>query len=272
MVRRRITLVAGLTGAALALLTLQVRLPEGRAVGMVGSQLQAWIGPVQGVLARAGDAVARAWRVYGEVGRLRGENTRLREEVERLTREVDLLREQAEATQRLERLLGFRAQIPGRVVGARVVGRDIGQWFSVLLIDRGARDGVTRNAPVVATGGLVGRVLAVTASTAQVLLVTDTRSAVGVVLQQSREAGVAEGQGADELRLKYLSRAREVVVGEAVVTSGQAGVFPRGLPVGTVVSVVREHGALYQEARVRPAVRLAHLEEVLVLIDGRNGR
>lgn len=264
--RRRIVLVAVLATAALALLTFQVRLPERRALGPVSSFLLAWLGPAQGVLSRVGDAGTRFWRLYSEIGRLRVENTRLREEIERLSEETGRLREQAQATQRLERLLEFRRQAPGRAIGARVIGRSGAQWFAVIQVDRGARDGVQRNDTVVGAGGLVGRIIAVTHSTAQVLLITDSRSSVGVVLQQSRESGVVDGQGGPLLRVKYLSRAREIAEGEAVLTSGQAGVFPRGLPVGTISAFVREQGALHQEATVRPAASLTHIEEVLILI------
>jgi len=270
--RRRSALVTLLVVAALGLLTSQVRLSERRAVGRVGSWILAGLGPAQGALSRAGDAVARIWRQYTEIGRLRAENRRLREDVERLNEEVTRLREQAQATQRLERLLAFRTQFPGRAIGARVIGRDSSQWFAVILVDRGSQDGVRRNAPVVAAEGLVGRVLAVTPTTAQVLLISDARSAVGVVLQQSREAGVVEGQGQTLLRLKYISRSREITPGELLVTSGLSGMFPRGLPVGAVASVVREQGALYQEAVVRPAASLDHLEEVLILIESRPDR
>lgn len=270
-VRRRIVLVAVLAAAALVLLTLQVRLPERRALGPVGSLLLAWLGPAQGALSRVGDAGARVWRLYSEIGRLRVENTRLREQIERLSEETVRLREQAQATQRLERLLEFRRSVPGRAIGARVIGRGGTHWFSVILVDRGARDGVRYNDTVVGVGGLVGRVLTVSHSTAQVLLITDPRSSVGVVLQQSRESGVVEGRGGPLLHLKYLSRAREIAVGEDVLTSGQAGVFPRGLLVGTVTRLVREQGALYQEATVRPAAGLAHIEEVLILIGSSSG-
>ena len=270
--RRQIAVVTLLAVAALVLLTSQARLPERRAVGRIGSMVIALVGPVQGVLARGADALGRAWRLYTEIGRLRRENRRLSEEVGRLSDEVARLREQAQATQRLERLLEFRRLVPGRAVGARVIGRDISQWFAVILVDRGSRDGVQRNDTVVAADGLVGRVLSTTASTAQILLITDARSAVGAVLQQSREAGVADGQGQALLRLKYLSRAREIPIGEVVVTSGQAGLFPRGLPVGTITSLVREQGLPYQEALVRPSVRFDHLEEVLILIEGRLDR
>ncbi len=270
--RGRVALAGVLLAAAVGLLTLQVRQPERRAVGPIGAAVLATLGPAQGVLARAGDSVTRLWRLYAEIGRLRVENTRLREDVERLSQELARQREQAQATQRLERLLEFRRQTGGRAIGARLIGRDTSQWFSVILVDRGSRDGVRRNDPVVSAEGLVGRVLTVSPTTSQVLLITDARSAVGVVLQQSREAGVVEGQGQVVLRLKYLSRSREIAIAEMVITSGLTGLFPRGLPVGTVVSVVRDQGTAYQEAVVKPVVNLDQLEEVLILVDGRSDR
>jgi rod shape-determining protein MreC len=264
--------MATLAVVALVLLTSQVRLPERRGVGPVGAVLLNGLGPAQSALSRGADALARFWRLYAEIGQLRIENRRLREEVERLNEHVTRLREQAQATQRLERLLAFREQLPGRALGARVIGRESTRWFAVILVDRGSRDGVRRNAPVVAAEGLVGRVLAVTPTTAQVLMITDPRSAVGVVLQQSREVGVVEGQSQMRLRLKYISRSRELASGEVLVTSGLTGIFPRGLPVGSIASVIRETGEVYQEADVRPAVDLNHLEEVLILTDSRADR
>ncbi|MDR7486203.1 MAG: rod shape-determining protein MreC [Armatimonadota bacterium] len=269
--RRRVTVVV-LAVAAFALLTSQVRLPERRAVGRLGAWTLAVLGPAQAALSRTADAAVRTWRLYAEIGQLRTENRRLREEVERLSAEVVRLREQAQATQRLERLLAFRRQLPGRAIAARVIGRDGSRWFAVILVDRGSEDGVRRNAPVVAADGLVGRVLAVAPTTAQVLLITDSRSAVGVVLQQSREAGIVEGQGHALLRLKYVARSSEIAPGELVVTSGLGGMFPRGLAVGSVETVVQDQAALYQEAAVRPAVNLQRLEEVLILIETRPDR
>jgi rod shape-determining protein MreC len=269
---RRVLIVAALAVTAFILLTSQLRHPERRSVGRVGGLVLGALGPAQTVLSRGADAVTRFWRLYSEIGQLRLENRRLREDLERLSGEVGRLREQAQATQRLERLMGFRQQAPGRAIGARVIGRDSTRWFAVILVDRGSQDGIRRNSPVVTADGLVGRVLTVTPTTAQILLVTDPRSAVGVLLQQSRDAGVVEGQGDGGLHLKYVARSYEIAVGEVLVTSGLGGVFPRGLPVGVVTSVIREQGGLYQEAAVRPIVSLRQLEEVLILVDGRPDR
>jgi rod shape-determining protein MreC len=270
--KRRLFIVAALAVTAFFLLTSQLRLPERRAVGPVGGLVLGALGPAQALLSRGADGARELWRLYSEIGQLRLENRRLREDVERLSSEVGRLREQAQATQRLERLMEFRKQIPGRAIGARVIGRDSTRWFAVILVDRGSDDGIRRNAPVLAAEGLVGRVLTVTPTTAQILLVTDPRSAVGVLLQKSRDAGVVEGQGDGALHLKYVARSQEIAPGEVLVTSGLGGVFPRGVPVGIVTDVVREPGGLYQEARVRPIAGLRQLEEVLVIADGRPDR
>jgi rod shape-determining protein MreC len=264
--RRRAVLFIALLVAALALLTGQVRGQERRAVGTVGRSLLTLMAPVQTSMARVADAVARAWALYTEIGRLRVENARLREEVERLSQEAARLRETAAAAQRLEALLAFRAQTPYRVVAARVVGRDPARWFATIVVDRGSRDGVAHNAPVVSGQGAVGRVIETTPFTARVLLLTDPRSAVGVVLQESRQVAVVEGTGEQVLYLKYLSRARPVRVGERVITSGQGGVFPKGLLVGQVEAVRDIPGGAFREGRVRAAVDLSRVEEVLILL------
>jgi rod shape-determining protein MreC len=109
-------------------------------------------------------------------------------------------------------------------------------------------------------------------TTARVLLATDPRSAVGVLVQSTRDAGVVEGNATERLRLRYLSRSSPLREGDVLVTSGLGGLFPRGIPVGVVRKVIRQAGALFQEAEVEPATDLSRLEEVLVMVRAGNGR
>ncbi len=264
--RRRVVVFVGLFIFVVALLTNQVRSADRREVGLLGTAVLTVLMPIQAGMVRIVDATVRLWELYTEIGRLRVENVRLRQQVEALSQEMSRLREQALAAQRLERLLQFRGQTPYRTAAARVIGRDPTRWFDTLVVDRGGRDGIRRNAPVVTTDGVVGRVIEVTPTTSRVLLIADSRSAVGVLVQQSREVGVVEGRGGMMLRLKYLSRTALVQVSDLVITSGLGGVFPRGLVVGRVVKVVKEEGALQQEAEVTPTVPLDRVEEVLVLL------
>ena len=265
--RRRTIFFLVMLLAVLVLLTGQVRGEDRRSLGPLGTGVLTALAPLQTVMARVADSLSRSWQLYTEIGRLRVENARLREEVQRLTREVTRLRETAQAARRLETLLAFKLQTPYRVVAARVVGRDPASWFATIVVDRGSADGVVRNSAVVTAEGAVGRVIETTPFTARVLLLSDPRSAVGVILQHSREIGVVEGNGQGDLQIKYLSRASVVPPGDIVITSGQGGVFPRGIVVGRLQTLhAAASGAVFREGTVRAAVDLGRLEEVLILL------
>jgi rod shape-determining protein MreC len=262
--RRRVMVFIALSLLALVVLTDQVRAPGQRRIGWLGAAVETAIAPLALALSRASDVVDREWAVVTQIGTLRSENARLTAEVARLREENARLRESAQEADRLRRLLGFK-EPSYRTVAARVIGRDPSHWFNTLVVDRGASDGVRRNDPVVTSEGLVGHVIETSGSWARVLLVLDPRSAVGVLVGRSRDAGVAEGQGQAVLHVKYLSRDADIRPGDAVVTAGLGEIYPPGLPVGQVVGVSRSEADLFQEALVRPSADLNHLEEMLIL-------
>lgn len=265
--RRRFITFAALCLLALGVLTDQVRVPGSRRIGWLGVAVETAMAPLVTGLSRISDAVDHAWNFVTEIGRLRTENARLTGEVVRLREENARLREGAGEAVRLRGLLGFKDQ-PYHTVAARVIGRDPSHWFSTLLVDRGPADGVRRKDPVITSNGLVGYVIETSGSWARVLLIQDPRSAVGVLVGRSRDAGVAEGQGRTVLHIKYLSREADIRPGDEVVTAGLGEIYPRGLPVGTVVGISRTEGDLFQEALVRPAADLTHVEEMLILVRG----
>ena len=263
--RRQFVVFIVLCILALGVLTNQVRSPEQRRIGWLGGAVQVVLAPMAFGLSRISDVVDRGWALIAEIGRLRTENRRLAAEVARLREENAQLQDAAQEAQRLRSLMAVRQQ-SFRTVSARVIGRDPSHWFNTLLIDRGPRDGVRRNDPVVTSEGLVGHVIEASGGWARVLLVLDPRSAIGVLVGRSRDAGVAEGQGQPMLRVKYLSRDAEIQPGDQVVTAGLGEIYPRGLVVGTVVDVSRGEGDLFREALVRPAADLNHLEEMVILV------
>lgn len=266
LVRRRLLVWGLLCVIALVVLTAQMRSPDGRRIGWIGTAVEAVLAPPIVALARVSGVFADAWGFIIEIGTLRTENQRLTAEVARLREENARLRPDAQENTRLRSLLGFKQQQPYRSLAARIVGRDPSQWFSTVLVDRGASDGVQRDDPVITSDGVVGHVVERGGSWARVLLVADPRSAVSVVLDRSREVGVVLGQGATLLKVTYLSRDADVRPGDLVVTSGLGPIYPRGLPLGTVVSVVRS--TMFQEAVVRPTADLGHLEDVLIVLRG----
>lgn len=266
LARRRGAIFLVLLLLMLVLLSSQSRTADRRDAGAVGRAVLTLLWPVQSGMVRLADGAAGLWGRFTEIGRLRRENLRLRAEVEALRREVARLREASAEAERLERLLAFRARVGYRSVAARVVGRDAARWFSTLVVDRGSRDGIRPGTPAVTPTGVVGRVIEVTPFASRILLIADSRSAVGVFVQRTRDAAVVEGRNTERLHLKYLSTAAQVRAGDLLVTSGLGGVFPPGLVVGRIATVEREEGALLQEAEVEPAARLDRLEELLLLL------
>jgi rod shape-determining protein MreC len=173
--------------------------------------------------------------------------------------------------ERLGKLLSFARRAGDRpALGARVVGvRLEPRGLQLLTVDRGGDDGLARMMPVVAAEGVVGRVHAVLAGTAEVLLLTDSNSVVAARVERSRARANVRGTGeTGRCRLDYALRADDLLEGDLLVTSGTDGVFPRGLPVGRIRELRRSAQGLYQKADVTPAVDVTKLEEVLVLTSG----
>jgi rod shape-determining protein MreC len=207
-----------------------------------------------------------AWYRYIYLVNLREKNELLAERIVRLESQIVVLREKALSAGRLEELLAFRAATPLRVVAARVIGGDGTGWSRTLTLDRGAADGIALDMPVVVGRGVVGRVIKVHSSYSRVLLVVDTNSAVDAVVQRTRDKGIIAGTGGPVCEMKYVDRQSEVAVGDVVVTSGASGGFPEALVLGEVAGVDREGPGMFLTIKVRPAVDVNKVEEVLVIL------
>lgn len=172
---------------------------------------------------------------------------------------------------RLRDYLGLQRQYPWKLKPARVVGRDTANWWKTITIDRGSRDGVVVNAPVMIGDGLVGRVAEVGLTQSRVVLVGDPNCRVPVLVgdEKNREQGVIAPSSSSPLddtlvELSYLSRNSKLAAGQPVVTSDLSGVFPKGIVVGQIADFRSVGYGLYKEAQVRLAVKMNRLEEVFV--------
>lgn len=224
--------------------------------------------PVEKVIGWTLTGVMNAWTGYVALRGAHDRAGKLAAELRTLQLErQQLLSERGEA-ERLRRLLAFAEASPERrYVGARVVGVRLGTaGLQLLTVDRGSADGIARMMPVVVADGVVGRVNAVSASSADVLVLTDRNSSVAVRVDRTRARANVRGLGKpDGAKLEYALRTEDMIEGDLLVTSGTDGVFPRGLPVGKVTQLNRSAHGLFQEARVVPAVDVTRLEEVLVV-------
>lgn len=203
----------------------------------------------------------------------RRELVRQNEQLRRENQELRLLamqgQEAARENSRLRDLLGWQKQSPWKLKLARVVSREPANWWRTIQIDLGGKDGLRENLPVLTQEGLVGRLASVSFTRAQVLLVGDPNCRVSALVEnEKRDSGILGAAGPlenDLVELTYLPRAADVKPGQAVVTSGLGGVFPKGIPVGKIVDSRPAEYGLYSQARVKLAVNPGALEEVWVL-------
>ena len=233
----------------------------------------ATIASAQSVRQSMFDGVTRIWTEYlALVG--------VAQKVETLTRQnARLLMENrrfaalAAENARLRGLLQFRTRHGRRhkLVPATVVGRDVSPFFRVLRLRVAtAADKIKPGQPVVSTDGVVGQIGQVHGEFATVLLLSDARSAVDVVVRRNRAMGILKGLGSSEnynCKVEYLRRTEEVDTDDIVVTSGIDERFPKDLQVGRVTDVSRKQYGLYQQVVVTPSVDLARLQEAFVIID-----
>lgn len=252
--------------ATLAVLTLDFRtnLLDGlsgateQVVGVFQTGVRTLVQPVESVMAGA----------VG-IGRLRADNAKLRRENEQLRKQSetygDIVRENARLRQLLE--LGGSLDLP--TISARVIGVSLSGLERVAMIDKGSSSGIVRATAVLGPEGLVGRVFWTGARTANILLLIDSQSSIGVKIGRTGETGIVSGTGGRMLRLELVSRAAldrgDVKRGDVVLTSGyQGGIFPAGLPVGRIEDVqLAQRGTSY-EITVRPFARLSRLDVVAV--------
>jgi rod shape-determining protein MreC len=133
-----------------------------------------------------------------------------------------------------------------------------------IFINRGEHDKLRRNLPVITPDGVIGKVVEVFPSSAQVLLINDQNSGVGALFGETRTHGVVKGTSEPLLNMEYVANDEKVHTGELIVTSGEDRIFPKDLPVGVVTSM--KAGNPFQVIKVQPAARLDRLEDVIVLM------
>jgi len=260
---RSLALLAGVLLAQILMLAVQIK-RDSR-----GRLIRVWAVSTVTPFERAGAwsvvKVRGVWRHYFALQGTSRDNETLRTENDALKLAISQLQSKAAEADRLGALLQFKTSNEKvKMVGARVIGASAGTASRTIEIDRGERDGIHRNQPVITPDGAVGKVIEVYHDSAQVLLLTDKDSGVGAMLVESRIQSPVGGTGEPMLTMKYVPADDTVNVGEKIVTSGMDRIFPRDVPVGTVLEV--KAGYPFKQVRVMPAARLDRLEEVFVLL------
>ena len=223
------------------------------------------ISPVTGAFTHLSDGASSIVSDYMDLVHVREENAHLRNELARVKSDQARLAELEAENQHLGELLELKDALGTNAVAANVIGSDATGLSRTLVLGSGTSDGLRPGMAVLANQGVVGKIIAVSPHASRVLMIDDHNSAIDGFDQRSRARGIVAGLVDDGVILKYADRSQDIRAGDTIVTSGLDGIFPRGLLVGTVLSVHREGPGLFLGVRIAPAVDFRELEQVLIL-------
>jgi len=199
------------------------------------------------------------------LGSLGQENQKLIQENLELQSQLAILKEVQHENEILKNEMGFLSRKGDlKLISANIIGRAISGYLKTIVIDRGAKDGVTIRSAVISQGFLVGTVTEIMENSSEVTLITDNNSLVPVVLQDSRGSGLLRG-GLKGLTVENIPLNIPIKEGEQVVTSGLGGEIPPGILVGKVEGIVSKEGEIFQKVSVNSPIKIYFLEFVFVV-------
>jgi len=193
------------------------------------------------------------------------DNALLRKRIDELLLERAKYQEAVLENKRLKELLKLLESRQQYIAAARVLSRGTDQWSHTLVLDKGQKDGVSKDMSAITPKGFAGKTFNVTGSYSKLLLLTDINFSAAVRLQESRKEGVISGTGTRKVILKYIPYEDELKVGDIVITSGLDQLFPPGIPVGFVSKIDKQGTAHFQYIEVTPYVDDSKMEEVLII-------
>jgi rod shape-determining protein MreC len=262
---RNVTVLALVIFAQLILLGYQVK--SNQDIRLIRVWAVTAVTPIAKVIDTVRGGTVDSLGRYVNLHNLADENKQLGKEVGRLKLENQYLKSELRSADRAVALGAFQARNPSKTLPARVIGLSTSASSRVVFIDRGSLGGVMRGMAVITPDGIVGKVIAAYPTASQVLLLTDPTFAAGVISQKHRVRGTLVGLGqTSKCMVEYIQNEEKVEPGEWFYTTGDDGVFPKGLPVGTVASA--QPGQQDQLVYLAPSGLQGGLEEVLVILEG----
>ena len=252
-------------------LVIQTGLISIQAGGQIDTSfVRVWIldslAPMEKLVDRSLSGIVYLWDNYVALIGLHRENEQLRTQVEELRMMSDRQQQDVLEVQRLRAVLEIRNSGIGRSVVAQVIGRDPARGNQTITVDKGLWHGVKPDSAVMTPDGIVGRVIHSSNFFSIVQLVIDSQSAVGVLESATRRQAILRGAGAVDLELEYIDDDNDLKEGDKFITSGLDRIYPKGLPVGAIVSIGPRRG-LFKTIHVRPMADLGRLEEVICMLD-----
>lgn len=196
------------------------------------------------------------------------ENVELKEQVAQLESQLREFEEISNENERLKELLNVKEVTKDyEIVTASVVGKNPGEWFREFTVNVGSEDGIEKDMIVLSSGGLMGKVLSVTPHYSKVITLIDEGNGVPCLIERTRDIGVVkpvEGTEDDTMEILYLADDADIIPGDKVITSGNGGIYPKGLVIGQVAEVSTD-SASQKQVLVKSAIDFQHVEEVVII-------
>ena len=210
-----------------------------------------------------------SWQFVADIRSVYTENQELKELVDMYAGIELQLIEVRQENFRLRALLNFKDDIDYTYTPAQVIGRNPSSWFSTLSIDKGAKNGIKVDMPVVTNKGLVGKIIAVYPTYSKVQLLISPDSGISAFVQRTRDNGVLVGLSnpSGYCQITRLHQKSDIKEGDIILSSPLTGIYPKGLVIGRAVEVYDDPVSLERSALVKPEVDFDRLEEVLIIID-----
>ncbi len=193
------------------------------------------------------------------------ENKVLKNKIANLENQIFSFEELGKENKRLKELLQFGKKQAERPILSQIVGWNSSSDFKVLRINKGFKDGIRLQSPVVTSKGLVGYIYRLTDHFADVLTILDANNKVDAIVARSRSHGILEGYEQGTILMKYVSNIEPVILNDLVLTSGLGNMYPKGVRIGRISKIERENYSITQHIEITPSVDFGNLEEVIVL-------
>ncbi|RRD94022.1 rod shape-determining protein MreC [Clostridiales bacterium COT073_COT-073] len=241
------------------------------SAGLIGKVISFVVTPVQKISSQVSAGLNRSWEGMKDVQTLEAENEQLKKEIDTLRYEKKLLEQEKNELDRLRELYQLdkrHADYPK--TGARVIGKNPGNWYETFIIDKGAKHGMKVDMVVTAGGGLVGKIIQVRELDSTVISLIDELS--GISSKILRTSDLCTVSGSKKLAQEGLALIEQIaedthlIIGDEIITSHLGKIYPPGILIGKVKDININPNKLSKTAILEPAVDFKHLEEVLVII------
>ncbi|MCD8214965.1 MAG: rod shape-determining protein MreC [Clostridiales bacterium] len=224
--------------------------------------------PIQGAVYSVGDWISARFRAVTNTNALIDENAELEYEIEELKLDNSRIALLEEENKRLTELLELTEKYKAyETTGARIIGKDPGNWYDIFIIDKGSSDGLKQNMVVISEGGLVGRIRECGYNYSQVVSIIDDSDAVSAVSPRTGDTGYVKGDLNNKgmCKMELIDISSKITEGDEITTSRFSSVYPEGISIGRVMSIENASDTSTKTAVIEPGVDFKHLDSVLII-------